>query len=68
MKTISKIFHRKFLYIFFIFLSLNIFFFPQLKVKGKAFEINNVDISRPFEINFDKNEVIDEAFHKAFLN
>ena len=67
MKTISKIFHRKFLYIFFIFLSLNIFFFSTVKSEGRAFEINNVDISRPFEINFDKNEVIDEAFHKAFF-
>jgi hypothetical protein len=67
MKTISKKYHRKFLYIFFIFLSLNIFFFSTVKSEGKAFEINNIDISRPFEINFDKNEVIDEAFDKAFF-
>ena len=54
------------LYIFFIFLSLIIFFFSTTKVYGKAFEINDIEISRPFEINFDKNKVLDEGFKKAF--
>ena len=67
MKIISKINHSKFLYIFFIFLSLNIFFFSTVKSEGKAFDINNIDISRPFEINFNKNEVIDEGFQRAFF-
>ena len=66
MKSIKIINHSKFLYIFFIFLSLNIFFFSTVKSEGKAFDINNIDISRPFEINFNKNEVIDEGFQKAF--
>ena len=61
-----KIFHKKFLYIFFVFLSLNIFFFSTNKVEGKAFEINNIEISDPFEINFNKNKVIDEGFREAF--
>ena len=67
MKIISKINHSKFLYIFFIFLSLNIFFFSTVKSEGKAFDISNIDISRPFEINFNKNEVIDEGFQRAFF-
>ena len=62
----NKIFHLKFLYIFFIFLSLNIFFFSTVNSEAKAFEIYNIDISRPFEINFNKNDVIDEGFNKAF--
>ena len=66
MKNSSKIYHPKFLYIFFIFLSLNIFFFSTVKTKAKSFEINNIDIQRPFEINFNKNEVIDEGFRKAY--
>ena len=66
MKIISKINHSKFLYIFFIFLSLNIFFFSTVKTEAKSFEINNIDITRPFEINFNKNEVIDEGFKKAY--
>ena len=54
----------KILYIFFVFLSLTLFFFSTDKVEGKAFDINNIEISKPFEINFDKNKVIDEGFIK----
>lgn len=59
-------FYTKNLYNFFLFLSLTIFFFSTAKVQGKAFDINNVEISKPFEINFSKNKVIDEGFKKAF--
>ena len=62
--TINKL---KILYIFFLILSLNIFFFSTEKVFSKSFDIKNIDISRPFEINFDKNHVIDEGFKKAFF-
>ena len=58
--------YSKNLYIFFIFLSLILFFFSTDKVKAKSFSIENIEISKPFEINFDKNEVIDEGFVKAF--
>ena len=66
MKISNKFFHLKFLYIFFIFLSLNIFFFSTVKSEGKTFDIDNIEISRPFEINFDKNDVIDEGFKRGF--
>jgi len=63
----NKIFlNSKILYIFFISLSLNIFFFSTVKSDIKSFDIDNIDISRPFEINFNKNEVIDEGFKEAF--
>ena len=65
--TINKFNHTKILYNFFLFLSLFIFFFSTDKVQGKSFDINNIEISRPFEMNFDKNEVIDEGFKSAFL-
>ena len=58
----------KFLYIFFIILSLNIFFFSTDKVKAKSFKVDNIEISKPFEINFDKNKVIDDGFVEAFSN
>ena len=67
MESSYKIKHLEFLYIFFIFLSLNIFFFSTTKVQAKAFNIDNVEISKPFEINFNKNKVIDDGFNKAFL-
>ncbi len=66
MLSINKIFTKP-LYNFILFLSLIIFFFSTAKLQAKAFEIDNIEISRPFEINFDKNKVIDEGFKKAFL-
>ena len=63
----NKKIHLKILYNFFIFLSSIIFFFSTTKVFAKAFNVNDIDISRPFEINFDKNEVIDDGFKKAFF-
>ena len=67
MKINKKIFNLKCLYIFFITLSLNIFFFSTEKIEAKSFDVENIDISRPFEINFDKNKVIDQGFEKAFF-
>ena len=58
--------HSKNLYIFFLFLSLVLFFFSTDKVYAKSFNIKNIEVSKPFEINFDKNKVIDEGFIKAF--
>ena len=58
--------HSKNLYIFFLFLSLILFFFSTDKVYAKSFNIKNIEVSKPFEINFDKNKVIDEGFVKAF--
>ena len=55
------------LYIFFPILSLIIFFFSTTWVKAKSFEINNIEISKQFENNFDKNKVIDSGFKKAFM-
>ena len=66
MITIKKFIHKTNLYIFFIFLSLIIFFFSTTKSLGNAFDIDNIEISRPFEINFDKRKVLDEGFKKAF--
>ena len=55
------------LYIFFWILSLIIFFFSTEKVVAKSFDINDIEISKPFKKNFDKNKVIDDGFKKAFL-
>ena len=49
-----------------IFLFLLIFFFSTGKVRAKAFEITDVEISKPFEMGFNKNKVIDEGFQNAF--
>ena len=64
---VSKIINFKDLYKIFVFLSLILFFFSTAKVQGKAFDINKIEISRPFKLDFDKNKVIDEGFIKAFF-
>mgnify|MGYP001418504687 CR=1 FL=1 len=55
------------LYIFFTILSLTLFFFSTTKVNAKSFEIRDIEISKPFENNFDKNLVIDNGFRNAFF-
>ena len=60
-------YYIKRLYIFFSILALIIFFFSTEAVKAKSFEIDNIEISQPFEINFDKNKVIDLGFKNAFF-
>ena len=58
--------HYRTKFIFFIFLFLLIFFFSTGKGRAKAFEITDVEISKPFEKGFNKNNVIDEGFKEAF--
>ena len=61
-----KIIYPKNLYKIFIILSLTLFFFSTAKFESRAFDIENIEISQPFELNFDKKKVIDEGFEKAF--
>ena len=44
----------------------NYIFFSTAKVEAKAFEIENIEVSKPFEMSFNKNKVIDDGFRKAF--
>ena len=55
------------LYIFFITLALTLFFFSTTKVEAKAFEIKNIEISKPFKNDFNKNLAINIGFKKAFF-
>ena len=55
------------LYIFFVLLTSIIFFFSTAKVQAKSFEISNIEVSKPFEKNFSKNEVLDIGFRKGFF-
>ena len=66
MKYIFQNLKLKRLYIFFLFLAvLNIFFSTGIS-NAKTFSINDVELSTPFKINFDKNKIIDKGFIKAF--
>ena len=61
-----KLFNYKRLYIHFCFLALLNIFFSTENTYAKTFSINDIKISTPFEINFNKNEIIDRGFIKAF--
>ena len=55
------------LYIFFLTFALFLSFFSTTNVKAKAFNVNDIEISKPFKNNFNKNEVINIGFRKAFF-
>ena len=60
-------YYFKNLYIFFIILSLNIFFFSTANLNAKAFLIEDIEISEPFKNSFDKNSLINRGFENAFF-
>ena len=68
MKFISQLYKLRLLYNFFLFLALINIFFSTGKSHAKTFSINDIEISTPFEINFNKNEIIDEGFVLALMN
>jgi len=61
-----KQFNFKRLYIHFCFLALLNIFFSTENIEAKTFSVNDIEISTPFEIDFDKNKIIDEGFAQAF--
>jgi hypothetical protein len=66
MKFNFKFLSLRELYIHFCFLALLNIFFSTDYIHAKTFSINDIEISTPFEINFDKNEIIDKGFAQAF--
>jgi hypothetical protein len=54
------------LYIFFIVLALNIFFFSTTNLTAKAFLIEDIQISEPLENKFDKDSLINQGFQRGF--
>jgi len=59
-------YYLKFLYIFFLVLALNIFFFSTASVRAKAFLIDEIQVSEKLENNFNKEALINQGFEKAF--
>ena len=59
-------YYLKSLYIFFIALALNIFFFSTSNIKAKAFLVDEIEISEQLENNFNKDKLINKGFKKAF--
>jgi len=44
---------------------LNIFFSTE-NIYAKTLTVDDIEISTPFEVNFDKNKIINEGFDQAF--
>ena len=66
MKLFLKIFKLNNLYNYFLVLALLNIFFSTAKANTKIFTIDDIEISAPFEINFNKNQIIEEGFVQAF--
>ena len=61
-----KLLNYKRIYIHFCFLALLNIFFSTENIQAKIFSVNDIEISAPFEIDFNKNKIIDEGFAQGF--
>jgi len=68
MQIINKFYKLLNVYIYFILFSLLIVFFSTTYSNANAFKVSNVEISSPFELNFEKKVVIDKGFQASFSN
>ena len=68
MQIINKFLRLQKLYIFFISLVLFIIIFSTSFLQANTFKVSDIEISSPFELNFNKNRVIDDGFRSSFFN
>lgn len=68
MQILNKLIRLKKVYIFFISLVLFIIFFSTTFLQANSFKVSDIEISSPFELNFNKNKVIDRGFKTSFSN
>ena len=54
------------IYILFFFFIIIFIKFSTVSVKANTYKIVNLEISKPYDNNFEKEKVIDKAFKKAF--
>jgi len=66
MKYNFKLFSYNKIYIHFCIVAFINIFFSTGNIYAKTLIVNDIEISTPFEINFDKNKIIDEGFIQAF--
>ncbi len=59
--------YKKYLYIFFLILALNLSFFSTAKLEAKAFFVDQIEIQEKLENDFNKELLINKGFKKAFL-
>jgi hypothetical protein len=67
MQIINKFYKLLNVYIHFILFSLLIVFFSTTYSNANVFKVSDIEISYPFELNFEKNHVIDKGFQTSFF-
>ena len=68
MQIFNKLLWFKKVYIFFSSFVLFIIIFSTTYLHANTFKVSNIEISSPFEVNFEKNRVIDDGFKISFFN
>ena len=68
MQNINKILRLQKVYIFFISFVLFIIIFSTTYLHANTFKVSDIEISAPFQLDFNKNKVIDNGFRAAFYN
>ena len=68
MQILKKINKLRQVYIYFISQVLFIIIFSTTFLNANTFRVSNIPISGPFELNFNKNKVIDEGFRDSFIS
>ena len=68
MQIINKLFKYIVVYIFFVLKVIFIIFFSTTFLEANTFRVSDIEISSPFELNFNKNKVIDDGFRASFYN
>ena len=68
MQIFNKLLRLRKVYIFFISFLLFIIIFSTTYLYANTFKVSNIEISSPFELNFEKNAVIDDGFKTSFFN
>ena len=68
MQILNKLLSLQKVYVFFISFVLFIIIFSTSFLQAKTFKVSEIEISSPFELDFNKNRVIDDGFRESFYN
>jgi hypothetical protein len=68
MQIINKFLRLRKVYIYIFSYVLFIIIFSTSLLQANTFKVSNIDISSPFELNFNKTKVIDGGFKESFFN
>ena len=67
MQNKKKLYSMNKLYIIFFSTVLFINFFFLTSLKANIFKVTDIEITEPFELNFNREQVIDKGFRRAFI-